>query len=92
MSCSSTRKKCSLTGLQGILFTSPFIQTNAEFKQAVVSVLPTLSNMKSVLNYIVRKLYPPIFDGSQAMGYTNQIARAAALSSELYAVLDFITT
>lgn len=36
-----------------------------------------------VVDYIVNTLYPPIFDGSQAMGYTNQIARTAALISEL---------
>jgi len=36
-----------------------------------------------VVDYITNVLYPPIFDGSQAMSYTNQIARAAALDSEL---------
>lgn len=76
-----------LIGTQGILFTSPFIQNNADFRQSILTDLPTLSGLPRVLRYITNKLYPPIFDGSQAMGYTNQIARAAALTSELYGIL-----
>lgn len=34
------------------------------------------------MDYII-SLYPPVFDGTQAQGYTNQIARSAALTSEL---------
>ena len=34
------------------------------------------------MKYITNTLYPPIFDGSQAQNYTNQIARADALTSE----------
>ena len=74
----------SLTSLQGILFTSPYIQSNKDFKQSILKDLPTLNSLPSVLKYIVRTLYPPIFDGSQAMGYTSEIGRAAALISELY--------
>lgn len=70
---------------QGLLFTSPFIQSNADFKEDVEGSgsLPTLRAWPAVSDYIRNELYPPIFDGSQAMGYTDQIARAAALTSEL---------
>lgn len=69
--------------LQGLLFTSPFIQNNTAFRQQVLSVFPNLVAFPSILRYIIRTLYPPIFDGSQAQNYTNQIARADALTSEL---------
>ena len=36
-----------------------------------------------MLDYIVDNLYPPVFDGSQAQNYTNQIARASALIAEV---------
>jgi len=68
---------------EGLLFTSPFIQNNSAFAAQVVGELPTLAAYPAVLEYITNELYPPTFDGSQAMGYTNQIARAAALVSEL---------
>lgn len=35
------------------------------------------------MKYITNTLYPPTFDGSQAQNYTNQIARADAITSEL---------
>ena len=76
-----------LTQSQGLLFTSPFVQNNTAFRKNVATSIPTVKAYPSVLDYITRTLYPPIFDGSQAMNYTNQIARAAAISSELYAVL-----
>ncbi|KAK3677426.1 hypothetical protein LTR78_002964 [Recurvomyces mirabilis] len=68
---------------EGLLFTSPFTQTNADFAAFVVGDLPSLRGLPSTLDYITNTLYPPVFDGSQAMGYTNQIARAAAATSEL---------
>lgn len=69
-------------------FTSPFIQNNTAFDQSIALALPTVRAWPSVLSYISNTLYPPIFDGSQ--NYTNQIARAAALTSELYVVLRSI--
>ena len=57
---------------------------NAEFKAGIVTSLPTIRAWPSILNYVANTLYPPVFDGSQAQGYTDQIARGAALASELY--------
>lgn len=64
------------------MFTSPFVQNNTAFRQFVLNALPTLRAWPSVLSYVTNTLYPPVFDGSQAMNYTNQIGRAAALVSE----------
>lgn len=36
-----------------------------------------------MLSYITEVLYPPVFDGSQAQGYTNNIDRSSALIAEL---------
>ncbi|TKA66081.1 hypothetical protein B0A55_09460 [Friedmanniomyces simplex] len=68
---------------EGLLFTSPFIQNNSAFAAQVVAELPTLAAYPKTVEYITNVLYPPTFDGSQAMGYTNQIGRTAALVSEL---------
>ncbi|KAK3720604.1 hypothetical protein LTR37_003653 [Vermiconidia calcicola] len=68
---------------EGLLFTSPFVGNNAEFKAGIVTSLPTIRAWPSTLNYVANTLYPPVFDGSQAQGYTDQIARGAALASEL---------
>ncbi|KAK5125192.1 hypothetical protein LTR85_000868 [Meristemomyces frigidus] len=67
---------------EGLLFTSPFIQNNSAFTTMVEEFTPTIGAWPSVIEYITEVLYPPNFDGSQAQGYTNQIARAAALVSE----------
>lgn len=72
-----------LIQLQGLLFTSPFVQNNTAFRQDIIRSLPTVRAYPNVVNYITNTLYPPIFDGSQDMGYTDQIGRAAALASEL---------
>lgn len=71
-----------LTILQGLLFTSPFMQNTSAIAEALQTNFPTIRAWPQVLEYILNTLYPPIFDGSQAQGYTNQIARAAALTSE----------
>lgn len=68
---------------EGLLFTSPFAQNTSAIMTELLGALPTLAGLPDQLNYIVNTLYPPIFDGSQAQGYTNNIARAAALLSEL---------
>lgn len=68
---------------EGLLFTSPFLQNNSAIRQYLLNALPTIRAYPSVVNYIANTLYPPVFDGSQAMNYTNQIARGAAIASEL---------
>lgn len=67
---------------QGLLFTTPFISNETTFDAAVTTLVPTITAWPAVLQYLTNVLYPPIFDGSQAMGYTNEIGRAAALISE----------
>jgi len=68
---------------EGLLFTSPFAQNDSALHTELLGALPTLAGLPDQVNYILNTLYPPIFDGSQAQGYTNQIARTAALESEL---------
>lgn len=68
---------------EGLLFTSPFIANNSDFRALVTTQFPTLNVYSSIVDYIVNTLYPPIFDGSQAMGYRDQIGRAAAMISEV---------
>ena len=68
---------------EGLLFTSPFISNETTFETFLTAALPGLKALPNVLSYITTTLYPPVFDGSQAMNYTSQIARAAALDSEL---------
>ncbi|KAK3111790.1 hypothetical protein LTR53_012598 [Teratosphaeriaceae sp. CCFEE 6253] len=67
---------------EGLLFTSPFFQNDTAFAAQIVNNEPTLAAYPDTIDYITQTLYPPIFDGSQAMNYTNQIARAAAATSE----------
>ncbi|KAK4549100.1 hypothetical protein LTR36_007556 [Oleoguttula mirabilis] len=67
---------------EGLLFTSPFIQNNSAFAAQVEASFPTINAWPSVLEYVTNVLYPPIFTGQEAQGYTNQIGRAAALVSE----------
>ncbi|KAG9855447.1 carboxylesterase family protein-like protein, partial [Aureobasidium melanogenum] len=68
---------------EGLLFTSPFINSSSALDAFLITQFPALQIMPSTLNYITRTLYPPVFDGSQAQNYTNQIGRAAAIVSEL---------
>lgn len=57
----------SLICLQGLLFTNPFVKTNADFKKHIEVAFPVVKANPSVVNYIADVLYPPVFDGSQAM-------------------------
>ncbi|KAK6443576.1 hypothetical protein LTR95_000403 [Oleoguttula sp. CCFEE 5521] len=68
---------------EGLLFTPPFIQNNTDFITAINTVLPTTRAWPDVTNYISSTLYPAVYDGSQAQGYKEIIARAAAFVSEL---------
>lgn len=66
---------------EGLDFT-PIIETDDDFTLFVSEFLPSLAALPDVVSYITDTLYPPIFDGSQAQNYTNNIARAAAVTSE----------
>lgn len=68
---------------EGLLFTDPFVNNNTAFEEFIVALLPTLAGLPKTVDYIANTLYPPIFDGSQAQGYTTQIARVAAIISEV---------
>jgi hypothetical protein len=68
---------------QGLLFTSPFNQNNTAVRNSLLTTLPTLAGLPAITKYIFNTLYPPVFDGTQAMNYTNQIGRASAIVSEL---------
>ncbi|EME40268.1 hypothetical protein DOTSEDRAFT_74915 [Dothistroma septosporum NZE10] len=67
---------------EGLVFTSPFVSNNSAFDAFITDYLPSLANLPSVAQTIFDVLYPPIFDGSQAQGYTNQLARASAALGE----------
>ncbi|KAG9961871.1 carboxylesterase family protein-like protein, partial [Aureobasidium melanogenum] len=67
---------------EGLLFTSPFINNNSALDTYLKASFPALNYMPETLNYITQVLYPPIFDGSQAQNYTNQIGRVEAILSE----------
>ncbi|KAF2219183.1 carboxylesterase family protein-like protein [Elsinoe ampelina] len=68
---------------EGLLFTSPFIQTEQNLRDSLVVSQPQLAAFPDQIDFILNDLYPPIFDGSQAQGYRNQIARSAAITAEL---------
>ncbi|TKX25031.1 hypothetical protein C1H76_2741 [Elsinoe australis] len=68
---------------EGLLFTSPFIQTETDLRNAIITALPTIAAFPDQLNFILNDLYPPVFDGSQAQGYRDNIARSAAITAEL---------
>lgn len=63
---------------EGLLFSSPYIQDNADFAAYVGTLIPS-ADAKTV-DYITEALYPPVFDGSH--GYTSQILRNDLLLSE----------
>ncbi|KAG9524404.1 carboxylesterase family protein-like protein, partial [Aureobasidium melanogenum] len=67
---------------EGLLFTSPFINNNSALDTFLKTSFPALNYMPEILNYITQVLYPPIFDGTQAQNYTNQIGRVEAILSE----------
>lgn len=62
---------------EGLTFIDPAVNTSSIgkiFRETYPDVQP------SVVDYIEKVLYPPIFDGSQ--GYTDQIGRGALLASD----------
>lgn len=65
---------------QGLYFTPPYITNNKDFNEHTAYIFPDAK--QDVQDYINNKLYPPVFDGSQAAGYRDQISRSAAFTSE----------
>ena len=64
---------------EGLLFTSPYVQTDEEFRAMALTDFPDAS--LAVIDYVAGTLYPPVFNGSY--GYTNQLQRLALLVSEV---------
>lgn len=58
---------------EGLLYTSPFIDTQAEFVSFFEAIFPNAT--ESVISYITETLYPNDFSG--AYGYTNQVERTS---------------
>ena len=67
------------TADEGLFFSSPYIQNNADFSGYVSTLIPSADG--KTVSYITEVLYPPVFDGSH--GYTSQIRRTDLLLSEL---------
>ena len=60
-----------LSSNEGLLLTSPFVETSAQYKAFLELLLPSANT--SVLNYISNVLYPADFSG--AYGYNTQFDR-----------------
>lgn len=68
---------------EGLLFTSPFLSNDSDVKNFFESLLPSIKAFPAAEDYLLNTLYPPIFDGSQAQNYTDQIGRASAAVAEV---------
>jgi carboxylesterase type B len=64
---------------EGLLFTPPFVQSEAIYTEALGSLFPTANS--SVISTITDVLYPPVFDGTY--GYTNYVGRTALSLGDL---------
>lgn len=73
---------------EGLLFTDPLVQNNSALAVLLASFSPDIIAFPKQIDYIENVLYPQIFDGSQAMNYTNEIARTAAIVSEFVFVCN----
>lgn len=65
--------------LEGLGFTSPTIQTEADLEAALKGFYPTAND--STISYITNTLYPPVFNGS--FGYTDAISRTATAIGDI---------
>jgi len=65
---------------EGLFFTSPFVFTPQTFKQNVISVSFSDSEVHDTADYILNTLYPDDLSGTY--GYTNEIARADWIVTE----------
>jgi len=63
---------------EGLLFTSPFVQTPADLLAQLSLLFPAIQ--PGAAAYVADVLYPPVYDGSQ--GYADPVARNALLHSE----------
>ncbi|GAM87510.1 hypothetical protein ANO11243_055360 [Dothideomycetidae sp. 11243] len=70
---------------EGLLFTNPLVLNDVNdtmLRQQLYANIPTLRGLPDQVDYILNTLYPPIYNGTQAMNYTDQVKRAAAITSE----------
>jgi len=65
-------------GPEGLLFTSPYILTDAEFRAFLAEYFVGAS--AETIDYIAGTLYPPVFDGTY--GYLSQAGRQSLLITE----------
>ncbi|KUJ10987.1 prolyl oligopeptidase-like protein [Mollisia scopiformis] len=63
---------------EGLLFTPPFVQTQAEFVDEFATLFPTAN--ASTISYLTETLYPPVYDGTY--GYTDAIGRTSLAISD----------
>lgn len=63
---------------EGLLFTDPAFQRDTALEPALRSRFPGIQT--SVVDYIEKVLYPPVYDGSH--GYTDRIGRVGLLTSD----------
>lgn len=64
---------------EGLLFTPPQIQTQAQYDEFLMTAFPTAT--QDQVTEVSTELYPPVFNGSY--GYTNPIQRTALTASDL---------
>jgi acetylcholinesterase len=64
---------------EGLVFTSPYVQTEDLFEEYFRTSFPGVSS--AVVNYLAQQLYPPVFDG--IYGYINETQRTSLALSEL---------
>jgi len=62
---------------EGLLFTTPFVETQFEFVEYLSELFPDAT--EDTINYISETLYPPVFNTPL---YSNQVERTALLLSE----------
>ncbi|KAF2155455.1 alpha/beta-hydrolase [Myriangium duriaei CBS 260.36] len=71
---------------EGLIFTSPLAlkdSNDTELRKALLVSVPTLVGLPDQVDYILKTLYPPIYDGSQAQSYKDEVGRSAAILSEI---------
>jgi cholinesterase len=64
---------------EGLVFTSPFLATEADLETNLETVFPTASN--ETIAYMLDTLYPPVYDGTYS--YTTLFGRASLITAEV---------
>ena len=64
---------------EGLYFTNPSIRNESAFIDTLQQAFPSIS--PSSTEYVIKVLYPPVFDGSY--GYTDQFTREVLLISDV---------